>query len=339
MKPELPQKIWPGMNCEVLKTPRGVIVSGQAAEVWRHPWWIDLDYAVREEPEPGGALGEWRATVWPGFVNGRDSFISMPKDWPEDGDEARDVALTDEVQPYLVLDGWRNPVQPSGAENGVLKAGEGYPSFFAALGVRPPATGGDPLSLRSQAPMDETRTREIRAMDVVLTIPRIGSRLDFRTSDPSIEAQTQFFQTVYLNDYFLRVGGRALLTAQSKHREAQAQTLQGLFGLLLSAGDDEFDARRMATVWMVSPPDAGENAVPDQTWEPYVQHFLFWNVNHAASVVPKPSGSSRLTLDVPLAGGVAQPLINQLLARVNDMQAEVEEFLRESVPAGHVWTP
>ncbi len=332
-------RIWPGLNCEVLKTPRGTIVSGRAADIWRHPWWIDLEYAAKANPEPDEPEAEWRATVWPGFVNGRDAFISMPDHWPEMGDKARDAALTEEAEPYLVLDGWRNPVQAGGIEGEVLKAGEGYPTYFAAIGVRPPAPGGDPLSSRSQAPFDEDRTREIRAMDVVLTIPRIGTRLEYRTGDPTVEAQTEFLQTVYLNDYFARVGGRSLLSARSKHREPEPQTLEGLYGVLLKAGDDQFDARKIATVWMVSPPEAGEDETPDQTWEPYVQHFVFWNVNHAASVVPKPSGSARLTLNVPLAGGVGQPLINQLLARVNDMQAEAEEYLHGSVPAGLVWTP
>src|ERR1041385_1878140 len=53
---------------------------------------------------------------------------------------------------------------------------EGYPKFFEKLGVKPAAKGGDvtkPGALEGE--FDETRTREIRAMDVVLSKARIGT--------------------------------------------------------------------------------------------------------------------------------------------------------------------
>src|SRR5204863_757875 len=139
-------------------------------------------------------------------------------------------------QPYLLMGAWRNPVQPGGIDGEILKAGEGYPKCFVSLGVRAPAPGGEVGSSASLAPFDENRTREIRAMDVVLKIPRIGTRLEYQAGDPLIDAQTEFLQTTYLNDYFLSVGGRSLLSAVSKHTEPEALSLEGIYGLLLNDG-------------------------------------------------------------------------------------------------------
>ena len=78
----------------------------------------------------------------------------MPADWP-DGiapeDEApsgHDVPLTNDPAPYLVLDGWRNPLMPdnvSASLSGqiIAAAAEGYPKLFEKLGVKPAAKGGD----------------------------------------------------------------------------------------------------------------------------------------------------------------------------------------------------
>ena len=81
--------------------------------MWRHPWFIDARYEFKDD-----GTGEWRAFIRPGFVNGRDGYITMPADWPdgkppEDETASRhDVPLTDDPAPYLVLGGWRNPLMP-----------------------------------------------------------------------------------------------------------------------------------------------------------------------------------------------------------------------------------
>jgi hypothetical protein len=58
------------------------------------------------------------------------------------------MPLTDEPAPYLPLSGWRNPLEPAGIEatlSGaiVVKIAERYLAFFAKLGVKPAANGGN----------------------------------------------------------------------------------------------------------------------------------------------------------------------------------------------------
>jgi hypothetical protein len=87
-------------------------------------------------------------------VNGRDTYLTMPADWPEgtppeEYAKEHDVPLTDDPTPYLVLGGWRNPLIPdrvSASLSGqiIASAAEGYPKFFEKLGVKAATKGGEP---------------------------------------------------------------------------------------------------------------------------------------------------------------------------------------------------
>jgi len=89
---------------------------------------------------------------------------------------------------------------------------------------------------------------------------------------------------------------------------------------------------------IVSPPDASKDAEPDETWTPYPQHFVFWNLQHASRLIPPRVPNPPLQLFVPLAGGVAQPLINAFLSFVNDQFAEAEAFLNQADARGMFWS-
>ena len=150
--------------------------------------------------------------------------------------------------------------------------------------------GGASLAIRAASSLegefDETRTREIRAMDVVLSKARIGTRLQIDVHDPLIDAQTESISTVFLNDYLRTTGGRARLRAVSKYVPPEEQSLALMYGTLLSACDAQCNDLKMATVWIVSPTDEGENDEPDEAWTPYSQHFVFWNLQHASRLIP-----------------------------------------------------
>jgi hypothetical protein len=321
-----------------------VIVSGDANSLWRHPWFINARYEFKED-----GTGEWRAFIWPGFVNGRDGYITMPADWPdgtppdEDASE-HDVPLTDDPTPYLILGGWRNPLMSeslSASASGQLiaSAAEGYPKFFEKLGVKAAAKGGDitkPGALEGE--FEETRTREIRALDVVLAKARIGTRLQIDVHDPLVDAQTESISTVFLNDALRTTGGRAKLRAVSKYQPPEEQSLALMYGTLLNAGDAQYDELKMATVWIVSPLGAASDDEPDATWTPYSQHFVFWNLQHASRLIPPKAPNPPLQLFVPLAGGIAQPVINALLSFVNDRNAEAEAFFGQADARGIFWS-
>lgn len=78
---------------------------------------------------------------------------------------------------------------------------------------------------------------------------------------------------------------------------------------------------------MVSTPDAGSDAAPEETWTADPQHFVFWNLNYAGlaqfpAAPPKPP-----KLFTGFALGVADTLINGLLSPLNDANAEVSAML------------
>lgn len=340
-----------GVRCETKETSRGTIVSSDALSNWKHPWFVRMNYEFTPEKKTadGRPAGEWRAFIRPGFVSGRDAYITMPADWPkgtppDENAKEHDVALTDDPAPYLVLGGWRNPLKPdsvSASLSGQIIAApaEGYPKFFEKLGVKAAAKGGDvfkPGALEGE--LDENRTREIRAMDIVLSKARIGTRLQIDVHDPLLDAQTETISTVFTNDYLRATGGRAKLRATAKYQPPQEQSLALMYGTLLNAGDTQFDDLKMATVWIVSPPNASEDDEPDESWTPYPQHFAFWNLQHASRLIPPKTPNPPLQLFVPLAGGVAQPVINALLSFVNDQFAEAEAFFNQTDARGIFWS-
>lgn len=320
-----------GVRCATSPRPDGVIVSGETGSPWRHPWFVTPRYEFKDD-----GSGEWRGFIKPGFVNGRDAHITMPKDWPEKGDEARDVPLTDDTPPYLVLDGWHNPIVSAGvgasdAGELVYSPGTGYPPFFADLGVRPPAAGGKD----GDAPFDPDRTRELRSMDMVLAQPRLGTRLDIGTPDPLTDGQSESVSTLFVNDYFRATGGRAKLRATARWQPPEEQSLHLSLGLLLRADDPQVDEIKIATLWVVSPPDTPDDAEPDQTWTPYPQHFAFWNLTYATRLIPPaaPSQPIRLQTGLPLADFIG----NALLSFTNDQFAEMQAFFGQADNRGIFW--
>lgn len=128
------------------------------------------------------------------------------------------------------------------------------------------------------------------------------------------------------------------MRATSKYRPPEEQSLALMYGTLLNAGDTQYDELKMATVWIVSPPDAAADGEPDETWTPYAQHFAFWNLQHTSRLIPPKAPNPPLQLFVPLADGVAQPIINALLSFVNDQNAEAEAFFNQADARGMFWS-
>ena len=132
--------------------------------------------------------------------------------------------------------------------------------------------------------------------------------------------------------------GRAKLRTVSKYVPPQEQSLALMYGTLLNAGDEQFDELKMATIWIVSPPDVGGDAEPDETWTPYPQHFAFWNLQHASRLIPPRAPSKPLQLHTGLAGGIGDSINDTLLSFVNDAYAEAEAFLNQADARGIFWS-
>lgn len=326
-----------GMNAQLRRSARGTIVSARPSRSgWRHPWSLDLQWRADSQ----APAGLWRGHVWPGFVNGRDAFVGVP---PSETFPDGLSALTDDPAPTLNFGGWRDPAASAGVavtgDSLRLLPGEGYPKFFETLGVVPVAKGGDPFAASSGVPYDEARTRQIRAMDVVLTIPRIGTRLEYNVLNPFTSQRTEQIDTVYVTDYYRAVKGRSVLRAVTKFSPPVETSLAATYGQLLSGGSSEYDEIHLATAYVVSPRDVGEGAEPDETWTPWVRQMTagFWNLNSATNVIPASKPDLAIRFLLPLAGGLAQPVVDRLLATVNDAAEEAAAFLFANQAKGYVW--
>jgi len=71
-------------------------------------------------------------------------------------------------------------------------------------------------------------------------------------------------------------------------------------------------------------------------WSPYVKHHLFWNLDHDVTVKPPAGSSENMTLPTGLALGVADSVINQILATINDKNAAITRVPREADGGGSV---
>lgn len=328
-----------GIGCEMNQTPDGCMISGRGTGRWRHPWQVNAHWRYDATIQPLG--GEWVAMLWPGFVNANDVTIEVERE-SESSAEKKPVSvpLTDEEPPEMIVGSFRDPAAPGAvddpfSENFTVRPGEGYPKFFEQLGVVPVAKGGKGLeALEPQS--DPTRTRQIRGCDIVLITPRMAARQTVDVRDPLTDAQSIDIGTAFDNTALRNAKSRHWLNAVSKWQPPMQPT--DLDKLMGTAAEPQTDEIKLATLWMVSPLDAGSSDEPDETWTPYPQHFVFWNLNHASraqmpSAPPKP-----ITLQTGLLGGLAGSIFSQLLSPVNDAYAQASAYLGAADFTGLYWS-
>lgn len=344
--------IRPGLFCQQVNTPFGAKLRGYGHAEWKHPWQVTCDCALLPDGTP-----QWRATIEPGFsLPGGDAYITMQPDWegfdPGVSNEvsiksSKDrvtsptpVPLTNDPVPYLVIDGWRNPavstsLKATDSGDIIYDAAEGYPPYFQQLGVVPPSKGGE----NGDAAYDPSRTCQIRAADIVLTQPRMGTSLDYTSSlNLAVGQPIQTVQTLFSDANYAATAGRATLTAVGKFSPPQAASAdtQTLFGLLLQGNDPEYEQWHIATVWMVSPPGADPASNPDQTWTPHPQHFVFWNIMWATAIAEdKTSAPAQLSIPLPPED---QLLIGSAVALSSEALSELSALLDMGSARASYWT-
>ena len=328
-----------GIGCETKQTSNGCILSGSGTGRWRHPWQVSARWRYDDSIQPLG--GQWVGMVWPGFVNAGDVTIEVERATGTKGETKRvPVPLTDEDPPELELGGLRDPAAPAGVEASldgdvIVKPGEGYPKFFEQIGVVPVAKGGKGLEALDSQP-DPIRTRQIRACDVVLITPRLAARQTVDVRDPLTDAQSVDISTAFDNTALRNAKSAHWLIATAKWTPPVGPTdLDKLMGTAVEPQTDEF---KLATLWLVSPPNAGSDAVPDETWTPYPQHFVFWNLNHASRAQMPGAPPQPITLHTGLLGGIADSIFNELLSPVNDAYAQISAYLNAANFTGLYWT-
>lgn len=304
---------------------------------WRHPWQTSVRW--------NGGKTRWEARIKAGMVNALPATVRLDKaDWPREFTPPTDAAapLTADVpltlQPILPLSGFRSlgadgtPVSATATEDGnVSVAFEGVPEFFAQLGVAaPPQLVLDGGSL-PDAPTLEPQARLLRACDLVLHVDRPATATQWTLGSGVDGTFAQFGLTTTTKP---DARSAAYITSMPLWAQPPEQ------GNLLAGdvADSPVDDYLLATVFLLSPPNAQLNSDPGPGWHPFVRHELFWNLHHALSRPPDPIAPLQLSLNTGLAGGVADPLNNAILASINDANSAAAQFLSNGRIQSLCWT-
>lgn len=290
---------------------------------WKHPWHVTPSWSFERE--------EWVCEIHPGFVNGLDAEVRLDAgDAPLETLERLGARTGERVDawltenPQMPLRQWRaigtdaspENVSVSGFET-IVESYEPVPEFFRSLGAGEPGQRG----------------RLLRATEIVLQQDRLTTGTDW-TFGAGVDGTFAQFNVTY----GLPPGARERAYLRTTSRYEPPAPPDPLDRLMGRWEDEGFDALHLATVYLLSPEDTPSETNPGSEWTPYVKHRVFWNLVHAVRFDPPVGRTENLTLFTGLAGGVADGLINQLLADNNDKSVAASEFLANRTVEGSFWS-
>lgn len=323
---------------------------------WRHPWFTEALWLPKKKA--------WMAVVLAGFVNGiapmvrvsaadlreaRGAFFGQLIDAYSGAAEiaqaaklalgdAEDVAASDgslDVPLYLYppvgLNSWRK----------VGHGGSGrVPLFFQDRGVnQPPPTAADKVP-----PPPPAGNRLLCACDIFLEQPRAALSASLEMNPAGAVAGTSLVsQTLRMREK--ATGAKPRLQSGEFSAFAESQlNFRGAASLVADYEEQTTDRMKVATVWMMSPPNAPLAAEPDATWQPFVQHDLFWNLSWSQPLLRQAVFSSDIfspllgTLSL-LGGGAGFVWASSVTAGINDAVQGAYNILKATSLAGSFWTP
>jgi hypothetical protein len=295
---------------------------------FRHPWNVACRWNYDSE--------RWEANVEAGFVNGLDATVALAVgDAPQEtitrvqgtsDDPPRgrvDARLTESPWVPLRTDAWRTI--GTGAIGLKLEA---VPEYFVPLGVREGSTIKEsPTGVTVSTPDNtEGPRRLLRAQDVILTqerpalVPTVGSDGGFATID-----------------FTLSPDGRERSFVTFVPSWEPPVPIEGL-AMLSGATDKPFEQIRLATVYLLSGDGEPDGSEPSETWTPFLAHKVFWNLNYANNIDLKVTPRfERYPIPIPLAGGVAQPIVDELVDGITDAANQALSLLNNSKVVGKFW--
>ncbi len=346
-----------GTNATITRAPGGgfSVSLGQPRE-WQHPWQTQLWWL--------GDRKQWVATVRPGFVNGAAPVVRTSAAVAKSlagrfynglitarssaGDIERAAELAREGTEGLAWDGnldvklYNNPpielaFRSLGFDSGGGN-GTAVPSFFKKLGVQesPPV---DPNNLAAFLERTPPRgNRLLRAADIIVHQPRMALTSTTTLAPGLVTGISNVTQTLGLRS--AAPGDRLLVRATAQWDASEAAGIDPLTG---DYEEPAWDERLIATVYLVSPPDATMLSVPDGRWVPYVQHSLFWNLTYLPRTVlevPQLDNSVGKLLSAVrlLGGGAASFAVNFATASLNDLTQNALNLITGHSMAGTWWT-
>ena len=301
-----------------------------------HPWQIQAQYYTDAVTN----VSYWRASLSPGLVNGFPAKIPMKlSDAPAEAKERirlenikngkPPAKETDRVDVYLdeqaavklsfrKIGSDANPDSVSGdAGSGkVIGVFEKVPDFFKRLGVADANT--NLLDEKSET------QRLLLACDIILNQPRVSLTNSVSISPASIDTSL-----VSINPGFLSPTDREpIVTALPKYVEPTKTTnFSDLFFQRFL--DSSLDRIHLSTVYLLSPPLPLLDATNLSTWQPFTKYNCHHNLVHATKQITNREEFIPLSVVVPLAGGVAQPIFDYLLAENNFFAQAALDFYQQ----------
>jgi hypothetical protein len=295
---------------------------------WRHPWFTELAWSTPAE--------QWTARINPGYClsgTGADPQITVPANLAsaetrerlsiedEESDEPIDASLSELPSIPIAASRWR----PIGTDAVVLSGStaEPVPDRFAKRGVMghvvlDTAGQGGVVQRVSGLLSDRRSARLLRACDIVLTHDRVRSSIVTSLSPGVLDID------------FVQVGTIARpgpwIQIERKYEPAANGSIVDL--VIGAAADTGRDILHLATLYLLSPEGQDPGSIPDETWEPSVEHHREWNLQYRAIYEDTIVEPTRLTIAVPQLGlgalGMrAQPILDEINARTAELEAQL----------------
>ena len=247
---------------------------------------------------PWQVTGQWNADAEQWEAQVRPGFVN--------GDEVEtpDSKLTDE--PWLPLTSTR--LVPS----------------MPALGV----------GLESTPPDEE---RILRACDVVLYKDRLSTRATWDTGIAGVTETVLQFNVDYVSP-ILGIDRLAYLRVMPEYVPPLPKEIGDKLGGEWQ--DEPRDALKLSTIYLRSQPGAAPDEAMDATWTMHAKHDVFWNLSYGVNITQRDIKSENLQFPLifALAGGVGAPLVQNILATLNDKQDAIAEFLAARTVTGVFWS-
>jgi hypothetical protein len=327
----------------------GQTISSRRRGKWRHPWETQAIWLP--------AARQWVATMEPGFVNatspivrttieaqkiggkdfgtnpltGRKYFSASVFSQPTREEARRQIEVPLYLSPVIPM-AWR----ALGFDG---PPGSTVPEYFRNRGAADAPQRGNPLSedFDPLAVAEPPRgLRLLRVCDLILHQPRLALTSQIALLDGPATGFSNVTQTLSVRS--IAVGD--VLRVYPGTFTPPAPQIDGLAGGLLGLYEEEtWDERLAARVYLLSPPNTPPGSEPDGTWQAFVKHGLFWNLNYATPTLRILDSDPGLPFIPPLAAGAAQLVINFLTASINDATRQALNILAAHSMAGTFWTP
>ena len=301
-----------------------------------HPWQIRPVWHVSKNKK----YGEWRGIVSAGLVNALPPYVKMLyEEAPFEARERIDRAglidkkpkpkATDLVKVYLDemaelkfnwraigSDGSPDSISGDAGSGNITGVFEKVPDFFKRMGVADANT-----KIGGEAPKT---TRLLKACDIVLSQPRTSLTNNITTSAATIDTTL-----LSINPGFLVPPDREpFLSALAKFvtQSVTAKFEDLIFQRFSDTAQDQF---HLSTAFLLSPVLPLLDPADLAGWQVYFKYNCHHNLVHATQQIENRVEFVPLSLVLPFAGGVAQPIIDYILAENNFFAQAALDFYQQ----------